>query len=68
MFGWIVKVGAGLKSAVSLVFKIKQAKKEVEDVVVCVGMLIDKYDDLDDDVKKVVDELKQAVNAIRRIF
>jgi len=60
MFGLIAKVGQGIAIGVRVAWNIKGLIREIRDVIDLARKLWDKYDDLDDDAKKMVKELNDV--------
>jgi len=68
MFGWIAGAVGTVWRGVSVFVRIKTAIKEVQDVVRLSQQLYDKYDELDDDAKRIARELREAATAIKDVF
>jgi|DEB0MinimDraft_10_1074344.scaffolds.fasta_scaffold00321_10 DNA anti-recombination protein RmuC len=64
----MIGVITGAAKVLTVSGRIKQAKKEIDDVVRLAHKLIDKYEDVDDDVRQLKIELAEAVSALKKIL
>lgn len=64
----MIGVITGAAKVLTVGGRIKQAKKEIDDVVRLAHKLIDKYEDVDDDVRQLKIELAEAVSALKKIL
>ena len=68
LIGSIASISAVGGFVISRFIRIRKAKREIEDVLVLVHKLIDKYSDVDDDALQLKKEAWEAANAVKKVF
>ena len=66
--GVVGAVGGFVAGAVTIGVRLKRAKKEVTEFIVLTQQLIDKYDEVDDDAKRLRKEAAEAMGAVKAVF
>ncbi len=61
----IIKRAAG---AFTFGRRLKKARKEVEDVITLTQKLLDKYEDVDEDARRLKIELSEAVTSLKAVM